>query len=233
MKESCIHKKYLSLIEALETKKMNGVIALIFYLFTLILWFFTGAIKVLNVPILLLQFSDIIASLIEVLIIFGILYHGRERLNSLGLTKENICKSAILGILGGFLLIALTMIKNLNGNAFTLYPLPVAGLILFIICAICEEIVYRGYLTTRLNSLTKNMYISSMITAFLFVLSHYPAKWGISGTISFTDLTLFHIVMIVLLHFLCDFVYKKTNCIWGAAILHIVYNIGTSVIIFG
>lgn len=41
-----------------------------------------------------------------------------------------------------------------------------------------------------------------------------------------------YIVSLLVLHFFCDAVYKRTNCLWGAVILHIIYNaVGAMIII--
>ncbi|WP_431190405.1 CPBP family glutamic-type intramembrane protease [Blautia wexlerae] len=41
-----------------------------------------------------------------------------------------------------------------------------------------------------------------------------------------------YIVSLLALHFFCDAVYKRTNCLWGAVILHIIYNaVGAMIII--
>ena len=39
------------------------------------------------------------------------------------------------------------------------------------------------------------------------------------------------VISLVVLHFVCDFVYKKTNCLWGAIILHFLYNVGQSMLV--
>ncbi|MFR3200958.1 MULTISPECIES: type II CAAX prenyl endopeptidase Rce1 family protein [Blautia] len=41
-----------------------------------------------------------------------------------------------------------------------------------------------------------------------------------------------YIVSLLALYFFCDAVYKRTNCLWGAVILHIIYNaVGAMIII--
>ena len=71
------------------------------------------------------------------------------------------------------------------------------------------------------------------VIIILFFLSiHYPVKWVVSGAVSFDVLSAVYIVLLLALHFFCDAVYKRTNCLWGAVILHIIYNaVGAMIII--
>ena len=55
---------------------------------------------------------------------------------------------------------------------------------------------------------------------------------GVFGAISFDVLSAVYIVSLLALHFFCDAVYKKTNCLWGAILLHIIYNaVGAMILI--
>lgn len=68
----------------------------------------------------------------------------------------------------------------------------------------------------------------------LFLSIHYPVKWVVSGAVSFDVLSIIssiYIVSLLDLHFFCDAVYKRTNCLWGAVVLHIIYNAVEAMII--
>ena len=99
---------------------------------------------------------------------------------------------------------------------------------IFIIGAIQEEIIFRGYIQTRLSGALKNPILCSIFTALLFM--HYPVRWAVGG-VSFDTLSAFYVICLLILHFLCDFVYKKTNCLWGAVVLHYLYNIGQAILV--
>ena len=71
----------------------------------------------------------------------------------------------------------------------------------------------------------------SGINSVLFLSIHYPVKWVVSGTVSFDVLSAVYIVSLLALHFFCDTIYKRTNCLWGAVILHIIYNVVGAMII--
>jgi membrane protease YdiL (CAAX protease family) len=170
--------------------------------------------------------------LLELVILGGILYFTKETLASIGITKKNLTQSMLLGVIGAIIILTISIL--INGPKFEVYlsAITFSSLFIFIVCAIGEELIVRGYITNRLNSFTNNFMFSSTIAAFLFAFSHYAVKWGISGIIDFSDITPIHFVLLIILHFLCDFVYKKTNCIWGSAVLHILYNVCSSALIF-
>ncbi|MEO0224252.1 MAG: CPBP family intramembrane glutamic endopeptidase [candidate division WOR-3 bacterium] len=51
-----------------------------------------------------------------------------------------------------------------------------------LIAGISEEVIYRGFLVIFLNSFFHNLFISSTISLFLFLIVHIPI-WGILGAI--------------------------------------------------
>lgn len=74
--------------------------------------------------------------------------------------------------------------------------------------------------------------MASVVTSVLFLLSHYVIFWGVSGQISFDSISTTRLVFILLLHFACDAVYQRTNCIWGAVALHFLYNVTSGMLQF-
>ncbi len=51
-----------------------------------------------------------------------------------------------------------------------------------LIAGISEEIIYRGFLVVFLNNFFENIFISSIISMFLFLIAHIPI-WGILASI--------------------------------------------------
>jgi len=48
--------------------------------------------------------------------------------------------------------------------------------IYFLLTAVCEELVFRGYIGTRISGFFKNKYITVALTGILFVLMHFPYR---------------------------------------------------------
>lgn len=77
---------------------------------------------------------------------------------------------------------------------------------------------------SRLAGLINSQWITGIINSVFFLSIHYPVRWVVSGIVSIGVLSAVYIVSLFMLHFFCDAVYKRTNCILGAVLLHIIYN---------
>lgn len=164
---------------------------------------------------------------------FCFFYYCKESIISIGINFGNIWNSILLGFAGGFLLLAIqTTLFVAQGKSVSFTSPQLLNWVIFLFAAFEEEVLFRGYIQTRLFGLINNQWIVGIINAVLFLSVHYPVKWVVSGTISFDVLSAVYIVSLLALHFFCDVVYKKTNCLWGAILLHIIYNaVGAMILI--
>lgn len=64
--------------------------------------------------------------------------------------------------------------------------------IYFLTVALCEEIVYRGYIGTRLYGLIKNQYCVVMVTGILFIVMHFPYRM-LAYNMTIADLTIYNL----------------------------------------
>lgn len=89
--------------------------------------------------------------------------------------------------------------------------------IFMIVCfvPIVEEIVFRGFLLQALTCFTSKT-LAIILTASIFALCHLSREYG------WFNLLLF--VMLTQLGSLFAYVRFKTNCLWTAATLHILFN---------
>lgn len=75
-------------------------------------------------------------------------------------------------------------------------------------------------------------WLASAVNALFFLSIHYPVRWIVSGTVSLGSLSGVYVVLLLILHGLCDGVYKRTNCLWGSIVLHIIYNAVGAMVVF-
>lgn len=228
---SWINNKYRKNIE--QYHKKDGLKALAVYCLIMVSAFFQGWLYTTNLSVFALNSSQIWIPIILLLLFLCFLYFTKEKVSSIGIHTDNIKQSMILGIIGGLLLLALqTMLFTVQGKEVSFSSFLLLNWIVFIFSAIEEEFLFRGYIQTRLSGLINNQLLAGCINSVFFLSIHYPVRWVVSGTVSFDVLPAVYVVSLICLHFFCDVVYKRTNCLWGAAVLHIIYNaVGAMIVI--
>lgn len=229
---SWVNGQYRSNLQ--KFKKKDGVKALIVYCFIMCSAFFQGWLYTTNASIIVLNSSQIWIPLILTAVFFFFFYLSKESVRSIGISFDNIWKSIVIGFIGGFLLLAIqTLLFMIQGKSVSFTSPQLLNWIIFLFAAFEEEVLFRGYIQTRLSGFISSQWIVGIINSILFLSIHYPVKWVVSGTISFDVLSVVYIVSLLALHFFCDAVYKRTNCLWGAVMLHIIYNaVGAMILIY-
>lgn len=205
--------------------KMDGAKALALYIVIMGSAFFQGWLYTTNVNVFVCNTSQIWIPVLLLLLFFCFLTLAKEKIASVGIHLEHMGKSIQLGLLGGVALLALrTLFYLAQGKGVDFCKPFWMNWLIFCIAAFEEELLFRGYIQTRLFGLVQKQWLASGINAILFLSIHYPVRWVVSKGISFAVLSAEYVVLLLLLHFFCDIVYKRTNCLWGSVLLHIIYN---------
>lgn len=213
--------------------KRDGLKALVVYCLIMCSAFFQGWLYTTNANVFVLNSSQIWIPLILAAGFFCFFYFSKENIRSIGINYDNIWNSIVLGFAGGFLLLAVQTALFMAQGKSVLFTSPqLLNWVIFLFAAFEEEVLFRGYIQTRLSGLINSQWIVGIINSVLFLSIHYPVKWVVSETVSLDVLSVVYIVSLLALHFFCDAVYKRTNCLWGAVMLHIIYNaVGAMIII--
>lgn len=212
--------------------KRDGMKALVVYCLIMCGAFFQGWLYTTNANVFVLNSSQIWIPLISAAGFFCFFYFSKANLRSIGINSDNIWNSIVLGFAGGFLLLAVkTAVFMAQGKSVLFTSPQLLNWVIFLFVAFEEEVLFRGYIQTRLSGLINSQWIVSIINSVLFLSIHYPVKWVVSGTVSLDVLSAVYIVSLLALHFFCDAVYKRTNCLWGAVLLHIIYNAAGAMIL--
>ncbi len=215
-------------------KPINGLLAVGLFFIMCALY---ALLAVLQKKIPVMKDSSILLGCIlnSILIALSVLFVKieKESLSSIGLFNGNWKKSCLIG----FVLAAILFFNNclssiISGASF----IPVRNMFKFIIyyltVGLCEEIVFRGYIGTRLYGLIKNHYFVILVNGILFVLMHFPYRI-IMYNMTISDLTIFNIAWILNLfitHIVFSFIYLKTNSLYGAVIPHWMSNLAYNLI---
>lgn len=162
----------------------------------------------------------------------------------LKIRKEGLSTIGIMGgkwrlsFLIGFLLAAILFYNNCLSHIlagknfidikeifrFTLYYLTVS---------LCEEIVFRGYIGTRMYGLLRNQYLVIVVSGILFVVMHFPYRMIAYG-MTISDLTINNVGWILdlfITHTVFSFIYIKTKSLYGSIIAHWMSNLAYNLVI--
>jgi membrane protease YdiL (CAAX protease family) len=86
----------------------------------------------------------------------------------------------------------------------------------FIIISLTEEVIFRGYIQTRLYGLIKNDNLVVFVTGFLCYTMHLPYQVPVNGM----QINLINMVFMVAMHFMMNFIYRRYNSLAGPTVFH-------------
>ena len=123
--------------------------------------------------------------------LFLLFYCSKENIRSIGINSDNIWNSIGLGLAGGFLLLTIqTVLFMIQGKSISFTSPQLLNWVIFLFAAFEEEVLFRGYIQTRLSGLINSQWIVGIINSVLFLSIHYPVKWVVSGAVSFDVLSI-------------------------------------------
>lgn len=210
--------------------KKDAVIALCLFIFYCV-WSVGFALTVRTFEETLtgqqLQVLGILLSILLVAIVFVIIFAKKQRFSSIGFHKEKLWPAIRLGIM--FALIPLTVAGLLPGVMYgwELVSFGLMAYLLFyaLVLAGTEDIVFVGFIQTRLYGLFKSDKWAVGIGAILFSIGHVPA-WLIMGNLDLSNLLFFGIFVVfwAVMHWVSVSLFKKYFSIIPVMILHTVSN---------
>lgn len=157
----------------------------------------------------------------------------KEKFSSIGLYGGKWKQSCLIGSILAIILFFNNCLSYIISGADFIEINDIIKLVIyFLTVALCEEIVFRGYIGTRLHGLIKNQYLVIMITGILFIVMHFPYRM-IAYSMTIVDLTIRNIGWILdlfLTHIVLSFVYMKTNSLYGSIIPHWMSNLAYNLV---
>lgn len=159
---------------------------------------------------------------------------NKQTLDTIGLFKGKWKNSIIMGIiLASFLFYNNCLSHLISGShLIALQEIPML-LVYYLLVAVCEEFVFRGYIGTRIYGLFKNKWLAISIAGILFIIMHFPYRMIAYG-MTLSNLTINNfswIIDLFITHLILNFIYLKTNSLYGAIIPHWMSNFAISIIL--
>lgn len=158
---------------------------------------------------------------------------NNQSLDTIGLYKGKWKNSIIIGIILAFFLFYNNCLSHLisGSNLISIQQILIL-LAYYLLVAVCEEIVFRGYIGTRIYGLIKKRWLAVFIVGILFIIMHFPYRMIAYG-MTLSDLTIKNfswIIDLFITHLILNFIYLKTNSLYGAIIPHWMSNFAYNII---
>lgn len=169
-----------------------------------------------------------------ILIIILFVKLKKQTLDTIGISKGKWKNSVVIGIIVASFLVFNNCISNLiKGSHLISIQEILIRLVYYLLVAVCEEVVFRGYIGTRIYGLIKKKWLAVLIVGILFIIMHFPYRM-IAYEMTLYDLTIKNfswIIDLFMTHLVLNFIYLKTNSLYGAIIAHWMSNFAYHIIL--
>lgn len=159
---------------------------------------------------------------------------NKQTLNTIGISRGKWKNSIIIGIiLASFLFYNNCLFHLVNGSNLISIQKILILLVYYLLVAVCEEIVFRGYIGTRIYGLIKKRWLAIFVVGILFIIMHFPYRMIAYG-MTISELTIDNfswIIDLFITHIVFNFIYLKTNSLYGAIIPHWMSNFAYNIIL--
>ena len=228
IKVLCANREYNENLKKYDKK--DGMLAILLFVIIIIMYASIGILYKNN------SFIEdnikIIGCLFNLLlIIVTILFVKlrKQRLETIGLKGRWKLSVILGGVLSLFYFYCNCLDHLINGEKLISITSILFLMIYFLLVSVCEELVFRGYIGTRLNGLIKNKYIVIIVTGILFVVMHFPYR-VIATNMSLTDFDIGWLINLFIFHLIMNFIYMKTNSIYGSIIPHWISDLAYGIV---
>ena len=174
-----------------------------------------------------------ILNLFFVGVVFLFLILNKQGTETVGLKNGNIKLSLISGIaLAGILFFCNCLLNiMLDGQKFVSLNTILLYVFYFFTVGLCEEVVFRGYILTRLYGVIKNVYVDILLSSVLFVLFHYPYRM-IAYNMSFIQFitNVPYMADLFITSLILSYIRVRSDSIYGAIIPHWISDFSYSII---
>ena len=172
-------------------------------------------------------------NLLFVVLVLVLLKIRKQGIESIGFKEGNVKLSLILGGILAAILFFCNCLSNVlfEQQSFISFADILIYLVYFFTVGLSEEVLFRGYLESRLHSLTKSVFLDVLVTGILFVLMHFPFRmiaydmsfWTILSNAGYmTDLFITHLIL--------SYIRIRTDSLYGAILPHWVSDLAYRIV---
>lgn len=222
-------------------KPLDGILALLYYLFYMVLISCFGLIM-FNTDIYsrwgkyftnMSMYKFIFYIPITVLSILPailIVYLRKQSISSLGIRKTKIIKSIFLGVIFSLPFLIPNIINGIaNNHNFRDIESLMWEFLYFLICiGAVEEVIFRGFIQIRIRGIIKSKWLSIFIVGILFSILHIPFQM-MKANMSLIEFILYdmsHLINVMIIHVYIVYLYTRDNNLIAPIIAHTLINFG-------
>ncbi|MDE7339848.1 MAG: CPBP family intramembrane metalloprotease [Lachnospiraceae bacterium] len=158
----------------------------------------------------------------------------KQTLDTIGLSNGKWKGSIITGtILASFLFYNNCLSHLIAGSELISIQEILVLSIYYLLVSVCEEVVFRGYIGTRIYGLFKKKWLAVFVAGILFIIMHFPYRM-IVYKMTLHDLTINNLSWIAdlfITHTVLTYIYSKTNSLYGAIIPHWMSNFAYNILL--
>lgn len=219
--------------------KQDGIFSVLIYIYILVLAYLFGLFiyksTLNNYLCNFFKNKDIYKIIIQIpvnvfqlLPIFLLIKIKNQPLISVGLSLKGILKQFLLGLLFSipFIIIYIFLLLN-NKTYFTMESFIFTLIYQLIFTSLIEEIIFRGFIQSRITGLINNKPLSILTVGIMFGLAHWPFQL-ISNNKPLSEIIipmLFSLLIRIVMHIYLNFIYQKSNNLIAPIITHTIKNI--------
>lgn len=172
-------------------------------------------------------------NLVFVGIVFVFLKFRKQGIDTIGLRKGNIKLSLIMGISLAAILFLCNCLSNIIFDNQSFIPIKdiFVYTIYFMTVGVAEEVMFRGYIETRLHGFTKRMLLDVLLTGIMFLLMHFPYRM-VAYNMSFWQLitNVQYMLDLFITHLILSYIRIKSDCLYGAIIPHWISDLAYKIV---
>lgn len=218
--------------ETQQYKTIDFYLSLFLYFVMLSLYFLMGKIfasagTALSEPFIFITTGIVSALLVG--IVFLICHLRKQGISSIGFGKAMAKRSlrcgmillvSVIAIFGGIATLTGSSIRN----DAALVSMRFLYFLFFI--AFVEELIFRGYIGTRLYGCFKNKVLAVIVTGILFSLMHIPCQMMMTNRtlLEYISTAWPNLISVFVLHFTFQFLYAKNNSMIAPTVFHFVWD---------
>jgi len=205
--------------------RRDGIFALCFFALCMILMSMTGWVLV-SFGLLLNSFFG----LATICLVFVMVRMRKQSIQTVGITRAKLLRSSVVGLVLSAPLVIFAVMPRIMAVDGHIQPAHVLYSVFFylVVVSFGEEIVFRGYIQSRLHGLIKNSFFAVAIGGIMFSAMHIPFQ---SAVYYFQNgqrwpgwITPLQLLIWVGMHVVFNALHRKYNCLAAPTILHFFMN---------